>query len=124
MSRISIYTVTGLTDVTYKIFVTLQTWRSRRKTVVPKRKEEAKGNHRKANFSPTEIVKLVDLVALNSSVLNNKFSDNVTLKRKARFSRKINCVHVGKVLRTIKVVHHKWDDIQRFRKLSHDSNMQ
>ena len=40
--------------------------KARRKTVVLQREEEAKGNHiGRRSFSPTEIVKLVDLVALN-----------------------------------------------------------
>ena len=75
MSKTSIYTVTGLAFVIVEIFVTLQTCMESQ-TKVLKEKDRCPstrggGEDRKANFSPTEIVKLVDLVAFRCLITNS-----------------------------------------------------
>ncbi|XP_064639783.1 nuclear apoptosis-inducing factor 1-like [Lineus longissimus] len=83
-----------------------------KKTVVPP-PEEGK-RKRGVNFSPNEIIKLVDLVESKWSVISSKFSDVITLKRKSdtwkEITLKINSV--ASVRRTTEAVHHKWHDLK------------
>ncbi|XP_064639410.1 nuclear apoptosis-inducing factor 1-like [Lineus longissimus] len=87
----------------------------RRKTLVPRDDEDDTiFNSCQPKFSPTEVLKCVSLVEKNWRVINDKFSDVITLKRKqdvwSDITRRVNIV--GTVLRTNKSIRHKWDDMK------------
>ncbi|XP_064643096.1 nuclear apoptosis-inducing factor 1-like [Lineus longissimus] len=87
----------------------------RRKTLVPRDDEDDTiSNSRQPKFSSTEVLKLVSLVEKNWGVINDKFSDVITLKRKqdvwSDITRRVNSVDT--VLRTNKSIRHKWDDMK------------